>query len=235
MMAGAAPTRVISFLAVSLLVLSALVAPCPLLCQQAKALHRGDSLPEAPSLSAQNPDHSQMSDATRAEVFRAYLNASRFPVSQAPSWQAAATEAGQLGLIHFNPAAQHDAGDAFFAKYLSPAHAGTAHAYRTSTSDSLFGRATYAASSIVITHDDEGRGTLNTPYLLRVFASALAHSAYRPYWKRSVSQPFSDFGSTIGNDAGMKVFNEFKPGILQLVKTHTPAFVEKIEERFGHN
>lgn len=104
--------------------------------------------------------------------------------------------------------------------------------YRGSTSNSLFGRATYAASSIVLTRDDQGNSRLNTSYLLRVLTSAVVHSAYRPYWKRSLSQPFSDFGATIGNDAGMNVFNEFKPGILQLVKTHEPKFVSRIEQHF---
>jgi len=48
------------------------------------------------------------------------------------------------------------------------------------------------------------------------------------------SRPASDFGSTFGSDAGMKVFHEFKPGILQLVKSHEPDFVSAIGERIGN-
>jgi hypothetical protein len=106
--------------------------------------------------------------------------------------------------------------------------------YHVSTSDSLIGRATDAAASIVFPRDEEGDRHLNTPYLLRVLTAAAAHSAYRPYWRRSISQPFSDFGSTLGNDAGLNVFHEFEPGILQLVKTHQPKFVSKIGEHFNH-
>jgi hypothetical protein len=125
----------------------------------------------------------------------------------------------------------------FFAKCLSPSHSSVTHngSYPVSASDSLIGRAAYAASSLVLTHDEDGKSRLNTSYLLRVLTSAVAHSAYRPYWKRHISQPFSDFGSTIGNDAGMNVFHEFEPGILQLVKTHEPKFVSNIEEHFHHN
>jgi hypothetical protein len=106
--------------------------------------------------------------------------------------------------------------------------------YHFSDSESLIGRAKDAAMSIVFPRDQEGDRRLNTSYLLRVMTAAAAHSAYRPYWRRSISQPFSDFGSTVGNDAGMNVFHEFEPGILQLVKTHQPKFVSKIGEHFNH-
>jgi hypothetical protein len=105
--------------------------------------------------------------------------------------------------------------------------------YHASTSESLIGRATDAATSIVLPRDEDGDRRLNTPYLLRVLTAAAAHSAYRPYWRRSISQPFSDFGSSVGNDAGMNVFHEFEPGILQLVKTHEPKFVSKMEEHLS--
>ena len=103
-----------------------------------------------------------------------------------------------------------------------------------STSDSLLGRATFAASRIVIMKDDSGNNRLNTPYLLSVLSSAAFHTAYRPYWRRSVSGPFSDFGSTVGNDAGMNLFHEFGPGLQQLVRNHTPKFVSKIEQHLTH-
>jgi len=48
---------------------------------------------------------------------------------------------------------------------------------------------------------------------------------------RSNAAPFTDFGSTIGNDAGINVFHEFGPGLRQMVRGHTPKFVFRIEER----
>jgi len=97
------------------------------------------------------------------------------------------------------------------------------------------GRATYAASHIFVTRDDSGKKRLNTSYFLGVLSSVAIHSADRPYWARSPSAPFNDFGSTIGNDAGINLLHEFGPGIRQMVKGHTPRFVFKIEQRITHD
>jgi hypothetical protein len=90
------------------------------------------------------------------------------------------------------------------------------------------GRASDAASRIFVTRDDSGKARLNTSYFLGVLASVAIHTAYRPYWTRSTSATFNNFGSTIGSDAGLNVFHEFQPGILQMVKGHTPKFVFRI-------
>lgn len=105
--------------------------------------------------------------------------------------------------------------------------------YHGSTSDKFLGRVTDAASGIVLTRDMDGNRRLNSSYLLRVLTASVAHSAYRPYWRRSATQPISDFGSTVGSDAGMNVFHEFEPGILQLVKSHEPKFVSRIGGRLN--
>jgi hypothetical protein len=120
-----------------------------------------------------------------------------------------------------------------FAKYLhrsSKQQSG----YHSSDSGSLMGRATHAASRIIVTRDDSGKARLNTPYLLRMLTSVAADTASRPYWRRSFADPFSDFGSTVGNDAGMNVWHEVGPGIQQLMKSHTPKFVARIEGRIAH-
>jgi hypothetical protein len=127
---------------------------------------------------------------------------------------------------------QRESGD-FFGKYLYPTLLKRNLNYHPSSSSSFTGRATYAATSIFVMRDDSGKGRLNTSYLLGVLSSAAIHSAYRPSWRRSVSQPFNDFGSRIGNDAGMNLFHEFEPGLQQLMKSHTPKFVYKIDERLG--
>ena len=108
----------------------------------------------------------------------------------------------------------------FLAKHASVHH--------DSTSGTLLGRIGDAASSLVLTRDDDGAPRVNTTYLLRVLTASVAQSAYRPYYRRTATQPISDFGSTVGSDAGMKVLHEFEPGILQLVKTHEPRFVSRI-------
>jgi hypothetical protein len=121
----------------------------------------------------------------------------------------------------------------FFDKHLYPSLLKRRLNYHPASSDSLMGRATYAASRIFVTRDDSGKGRLNTSYFLGVLTSAAIHTAYRPYWRRSPSQPFNDFGSTIGNDAGMNLFHEFGPGLQQLMRSHAPKFVSRIEERLG--
>jgi hypothetical protein len=129
---------------------------------------------------------------------------------------------------------QKDPSD-FFDKYLYPSLLRRNLNYHPSTSSSLMGRTTYAASRIFISRDSSGRGRLNTSYFLGALSAAVVHAAYRPYWNRPVSTPFSNLGSTIGNDAGMNLLHEFGPGLQQLMKSHAPKFVSRIEERIGHN
>ena len=116
----------------------------------------------------------------------------------------------------------------FIDKYLFPSLLNRNLRYHPSTSASFMGRASDAASRIFITRDDSGKGRLNTSYFIGVLSSVAIHTAYRPYWARSTSATFNNFGSTIGSDAGLNVFHEFQPGIMQIVKGHTPKFVFRI-------
>ena len=136
-------------------------------------------------------------------------------------------------LLSFSDGRGQNSSSDFFTKYLSAGSAKRGMNYRPANSGSLVGRATFAASRTVITRDDSGKGRLNTAYLLRVLSAAAVHTASVPYWRRSVSAPFSDFGSTIGSDAGMNVLHEFQPGIENLLKGHTPKFISAIEQRIG--
>ena len=97
--------------------------------------------------------------------------------------------------------------------------------YRPSANSSFVGRVSYAASRILVTRDDSGKGRLNTSYFLGVLASVAIQTANRPYWAQSASRSFNNFGSTIGSDAGSNLFHEFRPGILRVVKGHVPNFV----------
>jgi hypothetical protein len=107
--------------------------------------------------------------------------------------------------------------------------------YYASTSESFMGRASYAASRTFVTRDDFGKGRLNTRYFMGVLSAVAMHAAYRPYRARSTSETFNNCGSTIGGDAGINVFHEFRPGIGQIVKGLTPKFVSRIEERITHD
>jgi len=121
-----------------------------------------------------------------------------------------------------------------FKQYLNSSVLKPQSSYHSSSSGSLMGRATYAGSRIFVTRDEFGKSRLNTSYLLQALTSMAAATASRPYWRRSLAEPFGDFGSTVGNEAGMNVWHEFRPGIEQLMKRHTPRFVSKIKERIDH-
>ena len=98
------------------------------------------------------------------------------------------------------------------------------------------GRATHAAAGIFFTRDESGRGRLNTSYFVRALSSVAADTASRPYWRRSPGEPLSDFGSTVGNDAGLNLLHEFGPGIQHVMKSHAPKFVGRIiGGRIGRN
>jgi hypothetical protein len=216
------PIRVISFL---------LFVACAALCQQLQEKPRSSSLPDAPSVHASAEPDTSRTLAGSPSTVGAVAADGRFTSA---SELANATRPAQPGFALLGPVepVQKQAVD-FFDKHLYPSLLKRRLNYYPASSDSLMGRATYAASRIFVTRDDSGKGRLNTSYFLGVLTSAAIHTAYRPYWRRSPSQPFNDFGSTIGNDAGMNLFHEFGPGLQQLMKNHAPKFVSRIEERFG--
>ena len=234
-----APIRVISVV---------LLAACGALCQprpsddvdelnspqaQRQQIPASRSLPDAPS-SVQPP--------TQAERFRALPNEARSPLrlSALGTLGVNAGVTRETGPGHVTPGLQpsfipryetvfaREDSNAFLDKYLVPSLLKQNLRYHPSASASFMGRASDAASRIFITRNDSGKGRLNTSYFLGVLTSVAIHTAYRPYWARSTSGTFNNFGSTIGSDAGLNLLHEFQPGILQMVKGHTPKFVFRI-------
>jgi len=122
-------------------------------------------------------------------------------------------------------------GDTFFSKYLNSSTLNETSRYQPSSHDKLMDRATDAASRIFVTRDESGKRKLNTNYFLRVLTSVAADSASRRYRARSGAAPLTDFGSTIGSDAGRNLLHEFGPGIRQVVTSHMPAFVFRLQDR----
>jgi hypothetical protein len=228
MMKGLAPSCFLSFL---------LLAACAAFCQTERssadllqAVLALRSLPDAPSV--QPP--------TQPKTFRTFVDAARSPLTRGavdtnkrvmretrlghatPAVRASLTATYQTGFT------QKDS-STFFDRYLYPSLRRNLR-YRSSTSGTFVGRVSYAVSSIFIARDDSGKGRLNTPYFLGALTAVAVHSAHRPYWARSGSEPFNNFGSTIGSDAGINLFHEFEPGIRQIVKGHAPKSASRIEE-----
>ena len=213
-MAVTGPIRAASFV---------LLAACSTLCQQRPDSVAFSSLPDAPSEMVSSRTATPRTVTQEGLKFVTVIGGNVARPAQ-PAFT----------LLYRSEPVQESSNN-FFSKYLYPSLLKRNVNYHPSTSDSFMGRAVYAASRILVTRDDSGRGRLNTSYFLAVLSSAAIHTAYRPYWARSASAPFSDFGSTMGNDAGMNLLHEFRPGLQQLMKNHAPRFVSKIEQRIGRN
>jgi hypothetical protein len=223
-MLGSVPIRVTCFL---------VLATYGARCQQREESGPGSSLPDAPSAQAAAPAETLAHEASTGLTSGAVGGDSGV---MRELERAGGTRTPGHGIMAFSEkekSAQSESGD-FFARRLYPALLRRNLDYHPSASSSLMGRATYAATRIFVTRDESGKGRVNTGYFIGVLTSAVAHTAYRPYWRRSAAEPFSNFGSTIGNDAGMNVLHEFGPGLQQLMKNHAPRFVSRIEERIGH-
>lgn len=123
---------------------------------------------------------------------------------------------------------------ALFFKHLSPSLTNPNLRYRASDNESVMGRATDAASRILLTRDQSGKRRFNSRYFLRLATSIAADGASRKYRARSKTAPLSDVGSTVGNDTGLNLLHEFGPGLQQAVTSHLPKFVSRIQERILH-
>ena len=210
-----------------------LLAACGAVCQDAR---QGQLLPDAPSALGAGLGASQ------AGLNQTRLNQARLNdfVEEAHSQlkvgvlDASASAMRRGGLIFSEGTASHQKNpEAIFHKYLYPSSVKQPSGDRSASGGSLMSRATSAASRTVVTRDVSGKGRLNTSYLLRTLTVVAKDAASTPYWRRSLGEPFNAFGSTVGNDAGMNLWHEFRPGIERLVKSHTPMFISKIEERIG--
>jgi hypothetical protein len=222
-MAGTIPIRVAGFV---------LLAACGAFCQELSSKAPSSSLPDSPSAVASSRAESGQISTDLAGPARAMTTNWNVPRESALGNIARPAQTS-FRLVNNAQPAQKTSGD-FFDKYLYPTLLKRNLSYHPSSSNSLVGRSIYAASRIFVTRDDTGRGKVNTTYFLGVLTSAAVHMANRPSWNRSASTPFSDFGSTVGNDAGMNLLHEFRPGLEQLMKDHAPRFVTKIEERVAH-
>jgi len=227
-----------------------LLAICGALCQSERPsadLPQGLEFDERESHEMQRnlPDAPSVQPPTQAEKFRTFVDEARSPLTFGAAGVNAGvmreTELGRLssgrtaslGNLYKGVLIQKES-NAFFSKYLYPALLKQDPRYHPSSSQSCLGRFTYAASRVLITRNDSGKTTLNTSYFLGLLTSVAISTAYRPYWTRSPSATFKTFGSTIGSDVGINLLREFGPNIRQMVKSRTPKFVSRIEERISN-
>jgi hypothetical protein len=218
-----------------------LCAACGAFCQAAhsKSEHfpsegpapasKSSSLPDAPSAMALAQAHpvQNIGVEVRSPLAVTALDVAAVGV---PS----ATARFQAALIQQPDQRPDQQRGAFFFKHLYASPSSPNPRSRASDNESVVGRATNAASRILITRDLSGKRRFNTSYFVRVVTSVAADSASRKYRARSDMAPLSDFGSTVGNDAGMNLLHEFGPDLQAMVTSHLPKFVSRIEERITH-
>ncbi len=202
------------------------------------ASHSWQSVTAKPVTAKELPDAPSAQVAKASNIFEKVTDEAHLP-----SMADAAAENDTVPVIFATPrnslafyetTPSKTAGTDFFGRYFSTSSASHPR-YQASDNNGWMGRATDAASRILVTRDESGRRKLNTFYLLRVATSVAAHSASRPYWLRSGTEPISDFGSTVGNDAGMNLLHEFGPAVRHVVTGHLPEFVTRIEEGVVHS
>jgi hypothetical protein len=216
--------RIVPFGVVSV----ALLAACGAVCQTAARPLPDAPFPDAPSAQIKTaaPEvKSDINDVFGREV-RSPLKLEAVGRSSALIRQLEFAAPGNI------TSSQRDS-NTFLSKYFSPSQQKKGD--QSSSDGSFMARATHAAAGIFVTRDDSGKGRVNTSYFLRALTSVAADTASRPYWRRSPGEPLSDFGSTVGNDAGMNLLHEFEPGLQHLVKSHAPRFVARMAARMGHN
>jgi hypothetical protein len=179
-----------------------------------------ESLPDAPLLPSIQP-------STKAEAFHSFISTG----VQRHAENGFVTPGPQLksDALYQGISIQRES-SGFFVKHPYPPLTPSSR-YIPSTSESFMGRASYAASSILIARDGSGRRKLNTSYFFSVLTLVASQAAHRSPSTRSTSAAFNNFGSTIGSDAGINVYHEFESGIKQLAKGLTPKLVSRIEKR----
>jgi len=212
------------------IVCSCLIAACAAECQSKR--QASSLLPDAPSATVLQAHQFQSvgRDAQLPPDVPKLMSADRGAITEIPE-VAPRLLPRQTALYQSVPDQKASEAAPLFFKHLTPSLLHPNSRYMASDSDSLVGRATDAASQIFVTRDEVGRRKFNTSYFLRVATAIAAHSASRTYRARSNTAPLTDFGSTVGNDAGMNLLHEFGPAVRKMATSHLPDFVAHIEQR----
>jgi hypothetical protein len=201
------------------------LASCGAVCQDLQ------SLPDAPSALVSTDLHTNDTHTNDTHTLNEFVSEARAPLQLAEA-DVHAGEMRQAGLVSDGAPAQHGQDfDAWLHKILYP----TMVKQPSSSADdgSLMSRGLHAALRALVAHTDSGSVKLNTGYLLRTLTAVAADSGSTPYWRRHAVDSVGDFGSMVGNDAGLNLWHAFSPGIEHVMVKHTPKFVSRIQAHVG--
>ncbi len=200
--------------------------------QQRQPIDATASLPDAPSAQLQHPAETLQQASELARLPLAEVAKPTSVMGHETPAAAALPEAPSTSMV-FRSVPEKRESAAFLSKYLNPSYRQQNSRYQSSASDKVMARASDAASRVFLMRDPTGRRHVNTGYFLRALTTVAAENASRRYRARSGTAPLSNFGSTVGNDAGMNLLHEFAPGIRQKVAGHLPEVVSRIEQHLA--
>ena len=121
----------------------------------------------------------------------------------------------------------------FFQSFLLPSilHQDPRY-FRMGPSSGVVKRATYAASRVFITRDDDGHNAFNTSLVLGTLIVKALTNAYYPVPQRGFSETGNRFGGSLLSSAQTNVIREFWPDITRIFRKHEPDSMKRLEDRF---
>jgi hypothetical protein len=103
--------------------------------------------------------------------------------------------------------------------------------YFLSYKRSLVSRSWYAVTRVVITRNDRGDNTFNTPEFLGALFTSSLQNSYYPSRDRNFGETMSRFTGALSSDAIGDLQHEFMPDIKRLFRKHAPKEIRKIEDK----
>lgn len=126
--------------------------------------------------------------------------------------------------------ANHEAGS-FFENFLFPTVLRQDPRYfRMGPGHSLFARAPYAMSRVLITRSDSGHNTFNSSLLLGLLFVDGLTNAYYPRPQRGFGDTMSRFGGGVLSSAETNLLREFMPDMMRIFHKHEPEKLKKLEQ-----
>jgi hypothetical protein len=126
--------------------------------------------------------------------------------------------------------ANHEAGS-FFMNFLFPTmlHQDPRY-FRMGPGHSLFKRAAYAASRVMVTRADSGHNTFNSSSLLGLLFVDSLTNAYYPRSQRGFDDTMSLFGGGVLSNAETNLLREFGPDMMRIFHRHEPEKMKELEQ-----
>ncbi len=140
---------------------------------------------------------------------------------------------GAEGLSHQYGASIADAESRYlFGYFLFPSLLKQDPRYLPKRNGSVWQRAWYAATRVVVTRRDDGRNTFNYSEFLSIASSKALTNAYYPERDRTWGRTANSILGALQGDASGNLLTEFMPDIKRIVTRHTPRRVLTLAGRF---